>query len=86
MEIEIRGYTARFIRSEDAGYGRGKLILDMPSGGMISVYRIGRKWIKARIKGNVARNGVEFTTRQAALNSSAEDFVADSMHAQHLAP
>jgi len=84
MEIKTRGYVAKFIRSVDAGYGKGKLILDMPSGGMISVYRIERKWVKARIRGNVAREHGEFTTRQEALNSAAEDFAADSMHIESL--
>lgn len=72
LTIGNRTFATEFIKSEDAGYSPGRLLLDLPSGDMLSIYKRGRKWIEARIKNGICRSSIEHATRQAALNASKE--------------
>ena len=76
VKINGREVKASFVRSEEAGYRPGKLLLDLPSGDHISVYRVGRTWIEAFVSGQICRRSVEHDTRKAALNSAAEEYAA----------
>jgi hypothetical protein len=74
--ISGRDYIAEFIRSEDAGYQPGKLLLDMPNGDHISVYKFRSKWVEAYIVNGICRRSVEHATRQAALDSAAMELAS----------
>lgn len=72
-----REITATFIRSEDAGYQPGKLLLDMPYGNSerIAIYRVGRKWVEAYVNLGLCRRSKNHATRQDAMNSAAAEYV-----------
>jgi hypothetical protein len=71
ITINGREFTAEFLKSEDCGYAPGKLLLDLPNGEYISIYKNGRKWVEARISGNVCRESHSHPTRIAACESAA---------------
>lgn len=58
---------AEWVKSEDAGYQPGKLLLDGP-GGHYSVYRgNGRTWICAWVVDRICRSHTVHTSRKAAM-------------------
>lgn len=73
---------AEFVRSEDAGYRPGKLLLDLTNGDHISVYKIGRKWIEALVSNGVCRSSTSRNTRGEALNSAAYTLAARILDAE----
>ena len=72
IEIDGRAFTANWIRSEDAGYSKGRLLLDLPNGDTISVYRVGRRWVEAIIRDGICRSKIDHATRTSALHSATE--------------
>jgi len=72
--------TANFIRSEDAGYSAGRLLLDLPNGSMISVKKSGRKWMESLIENNICKRTVTHNTKAEALNSAAYELLAVSIN------
>ena len=76
--------TAAFVKSEDAGYSAGRLLLDLPSGATISIKKSGRNWIEARIENNVCRRSVTHTTKAAALQSAAFELLSETVELDSL--
>lgn len=76
LTIDGRTFTADWVRSEDAGYSAGKLLLDLPSGEYFSVYRHGAKWIAAIIRDNICRRSSEYKTRGEALHAATSEYAA----------
>jgi hypothetical protein len=63
----------QWIKSEDAGYRAGAMLLDTPSG-CWSVYRSnGRRWVAALVKNRVAVWSREFATRREAMEFAEAD-------------
>lgn len=85
LKIDGRDFVAEFVKSEDAGYSPGKLLLDLPNGDFISVYKSGRKWTEALISGNVCRRSTSHSTRQDALTSAAESLASAVLDRESMA-
>lgn len=85
LKINGRVFVADFVKSEEAGYRPGKLLLDMPNGDTISVYKSGRKWIEALISGGICRRSVTHSSRAAALESAATELAARTLDYESLA-
>ena len=69
----------RWIKSEDAGYAAGAILLDMPAGmsGHWSVRKgSGRRWVAALVRNGVAVWSREFVTRHAAMECAEADLTA----------
>lgn len=79
LTIDGRTFSVEFVKSEDAGYSPGRLLLDLPCGDTISVYRRGRKWIEALIQNGICRHSLEHKTREAALMSAAEALAGETL-------
>jgi hypothetical protein len=63
---------AEWVKSEDAGYRPGKMMLDAATG-HYSVYRgNGRSWICAHVVNGVCRNSTTHTTRRDAMAHAEE--------------
>lgn len=79
VELDGKTVTADFVRSEDAGFSPGCLLLDLPCGDTISIYRRGRIWIEARIANGVCQRSVSHKTRRDALHSAAIELLGESL-------
>ena len=75
--IDDKTITAEFQKSEDCGYSKGSLLIDLPSGGHMSVYKHGRTWIAALVIDGIGRSHSEYSTRAEALTSAAEEYASD---------
>jgi hypothetical protein len=76
LKIDCRNITAKFVKSEDAGFSAGRLLLDLPNGEVISVYKNRRRWIEAKIANGICRSSVMHDSRLAACSSAAEEYAA----------
>lgn len=56
-----------WIKSEDAGYGKGAMLLDTARGHWSVRRANGRKWVAAHVVNGIAENSREFGTRKAAM-------------------
>jgi hypothetical protein len=76
LTIDGREFTCEFVPSEDAGYAPGKLLLYLPTGGHLSVYKNQGKWIVARVVGNVCIGSTPHPTKREAIQRAAETYAA----------
>ncbi len=88
MQITVKDgnheVTAKFVKSEDAGYSAGRLLLDLPSGATISIRKSGRSWIETRIENNVGRRSVTHATKTAAVQSAAFELLSETVQIDSL--
>lgn len=59
--------ATNWIKSEEAGYGKGAMLLDTARGHWSVRRANGRKWVAARVVNGIAQNSREFSTRKAAM-------------------
>lgn len=87
IEDAGRKIIATFVKSEDAGYLPGTLLLDMPYANSehISVYKVGRKWIEAYVVCGVCRWSAEHATRDSALTSAATEYAGALIDSEAMA-
>jgi hypothetical protein len=82
LTVDGRKFQANFVRSEDCGYAAGRLLLDLPCGEHVSVYRRGKIWLEAVITDGLCRRLMEHKTRRAALASAVERLAAETLFAE----
>ena len=67
----------QWVRSENAGYQPGTLLLDMPGGNHWSVRKVTRCcWVASLVKNSVAKWSREFATRREAIDLAEADWHA----------
>ena len=67
---------SKWIKSEDAGYGAGTMLLDAPVGHWSVRKGSGRRWVAALVKNGVAVWSREFVTRREAMEFAEADAAA----------
>lgn len=80
--IEGNTYTAEFHSAQDCGYKYSGLLLDLPCGDTISIRKIGSKWVETRIINGIGRISSSHATRQAAIESAAEEYFGLAHYAE----
>jgi hypothetical protein len=67
---------SRWIKSEQAGYEDGAILLDMPAGHWSVRKGRGRRWMAALVKNGAAVWSREFATRREAMEFAEADAAA----------
>jgi hypothetical protein len=67
---------SKWIKSEQAGYEAGAMLLDMPVGHWSVRRGDGRRWVAALVKNGAAVWSQEFVTRREAMEFAEADATA----------
>jgi hypothetical protein len=82
LTIDGRKFEANFVRSENCGYSAGRLLLNLPCGEYVAVYRRGKNWVDAVMTEGLCRSLTEHKTRRAALVSAVERLASETLFAE----